>query len=114
MAENKTDVSLAKNLDEMVEFVHDGIVSKTIVEQPHGEVILFCMVSGQSLSEHTSSSPAAIHILRGRGVVQLEQERHQAEPGMWFYMPANLVHAVDSEEDLVFLLTLFSPEASEE
>ena len=65
------------------------------------------MSSGQSLSEHTASSPATVHILQGTGEFRLGEEVHHVKPGTWLYMPANLQHAVKAEKDLVFVLTLF-------
>jgi len=94
-------------LEDMIEFARDGIVSKTVLKAVDKEVSLFCMSAGQSLSSHTSSFPAIIHVLRGEGEVTLANKNYEAKPNAWFYMPANLPHAVQATEDLVFLLTLF-------
>ncbi len=95
------------NLESMIEFASDSIVSKTVAEQSCCKVVLFCMSSRHTLSEHTARSAAAIQILQGRGKLQLGEESCCAEAGVWIYMPSNLPHAVQAEEDLVFLLTLF-------
>ncbi len=110
MATEQVNKPMAANIDQMVEFAHDGIVSKTVLDAPFGKVVLMCMASGQSLSEHTASQPALVHILQGQGIFQLGGEDHDAKPGSWFYMPAHLPHAVRSDENLVFLLTLFRQE----
>jgi len=94
-------------LEDMIEFAKDGIVSKTILKAEDKEVSLFCMSAEQSLSSHTSSYPAIIHVLQGMGEVTLANKKYEAEPNAWFYMPANLPHAVHATQDLVFLLTLF-------
>jgi len=91
----------------MIEFAKDGIVSKTVLKAAGREVSLFCMSTGQGLSSHTSSYPAIIHVLQGKGEVTLANKKYEAKPNAWFYMPANLPHAVQSTENLVFLLTLF-------
>jgi nitric oxide dioxygenase len=95
------------NLEDMIEFAKDGIVSKVLVKTVGQEVSLFCMSAGQSLSPHRSSFPAIIHVLRGIGEVSLSRERYEAKANAWFYMPANLIHSVEATENLVFLLTLF-------
>ncbi len=95
------------NLQSLVEFAKEGIVSKTFLERPEVKMVLFCMSKGQMLSEHTSSMPAAIHTLKGSSKIQLGEKENSCPPGTWIYMPANTVHAVSAEEDLVFLLTLF-------
>ncbi len=95
------------DLEGMIEFAQDGIVSKTLVKMRSREVSLFCMSAGQSLSTHKSSFPAIIHVLRGNGEVVLANKTYQAKPNAWFYMPAQLPHSIEANENLVFLLTLF-------
>src|SRR3990170_2300942 len=95
------------NIESMIECAQDGIVSKTVLKATDKEVSLFCMSTEQMLSSHTSSYPAIIHVLRGKGEVTLGKKKYEATANAWFYMPANLPHAVLSIENLVFLLTLF-------
>jgi len=95
------------NLEGMIEFARDGIVSKTVLKAAEKEVSLFCMSAGQSLSSHTSSYPAIIHVLRGKGEVTLAKKKYEATANAWFYMPAKLPHAVQAIQELVFLLFLF-------
>jgi quercetin dioxygenase-like cupin family protein len=91
----------------MTQVADQGIVSKSIVENDHHKLVHFTFAPGQELSEHTASVPAAIHILGGRGTVVLDGAAHEARPGMLFYMPAEMRHAVQASEDLVMLLTMF-------
>jgi len=98
---------IVADLEAMVEIARDGIVSKAIVENEHHKIIHFSFAAGQELSEHTASVPAAIHILRGHARVSLGGETHEAQPGSFFYMPAELKHAVFADEELAFLLTMF-------
>jgi len=95
------------DLETMVEVAEQGIVSKAIVENDHHKIIHFTLAAGQELSEHTASVPAVIQVLQGEGTVVLGGEEHEARPGMLYYMPAELKHAVVARGDLVFLLTMF-------
>jgi quercetin dioxygenase-like cupin family protein len=95
------------DLEAMVDVARQGIVSKAIVENEHHKIIHFTLAAGQELSEHTASVPAVIQVLQGGGTVVLGGEEHEARPGMLYYMPAELKHAVRAREDLVFLLTMF-------
>jgi len=94
------------NLETMIEFAKDGIVSKTFLDTKDLKMVLFCMAKGQSLSEHTASMPASIHVLKGKAIITLGEKKYEASPGMWIYMPAELKHAISALEDFVFLLTL--------
>ena len=95
------------DLEGMIEFPRDGIVSKTVLKTTGKDITLFCMAAGQLMSSHTSSYPAIIHVLLGKGEVTLSKKKYEAKPNSWFYMPADLSHAIKATENLVFLLTLF-------
>jgi nitric oxide dioxygenase len=95
------------DLEDMIEFAQDGIVSKTLVKTSSKEVSLFCMSAGQTLSTHKSSYPAIIHVIQGQGNIALGNKTYHARPNAWFYMPAQLPHAIEATDSLVFMLTLF-------
>jgi quercetin dioxygenase-like cupin family protein len=101
------DKPVVADLEAMVDVADKGIVSKAIVDNEHHKLIHFTLAAGQELSEHTASVPAAIQVLQGRGTVVLGGEQHEGRPGMLYYMPAEVRHAVVADEDLVFLLTMF-------
>lgn len=105
MAERIENVFVT-NLESMIEFAKEGIVSKTFLDRPDLKMVLFCMAKGQSLSEHTASMPASIHVLKGKAIITLGENKYEAAPGLWVYMPAELKHAINALEDFVFLLTL--------
>ena len=88
------------------EFVGGGIVSKTLLETEELEVDLFCLSTGQALSEHTSTMDAILHVTGGAGRVTIGEMSYVAEEGSLFYFPANIPHSVTSENDLVFVLVL--------
>jgi quercetin dioxygenase-like cupin family protein len=94
------------DLKTAMEFVKGGIVSKELLETDDLEVDLFCLSTGQALSEHTSTMDALLHVLGGKGQITIGEMSFVAEEGGLFYFPANIPHSVISEEDLVFLLTL--------
>jgi quercetin dioxygenase-like cupin family protein len=95
------------DVESAIEFAKDGIVSKTLLDAPESKVVLFCMSSGQSLSQHTASMPATIQFIRGSGKIRLGEDEHAAKEGLWVHMPAGQLHAIDAESDMVFILTLF-------
>jgi quercetin dioxygenase-like cupin family protein len=95
------------DLAAMAQVAEGGIVSKSVVENDHHKIILFTLAPGQELSEHTASVPAVIHVLSGRGRVVLGGVEHEAGSGKLYYMPAEYRHAVQADEELTFLLTMF-------
>lgn len=105
----KTDAAQPRvvELGELEEFAADGIVSKTVMDTPFAKVVLMTMAAGQSLSEHTASDPAVVHVLSGSGVFRIDENDHECTAGTWFYLPARQRHAVRAGENMTFLLTLF-------
>ncbi|MCK5548702.1 MAG: cupin domain-containing protein [Thermoplasmata archaeon] len=97
---------VVSDLDSMIEFAKEGIVSKTLTDQPRVKVVLFCMSAGQSLSEHTASVPATVHVLKGEGTITLDKKDFEASPGTWVFMPQKQLHALSAKKDMVFLLHL--------
>jgi len=107
MANEHTSLPWTGNLEELSEFAEDGIVSRTLVNIPRAKTVLFSMSKGQSLSEHTASVPASIHVLEGTATILLGSDEYKASPGWYGFLPANLAHTVNADEDLVFLLVMF-------
>ncbi|MBM4388415.1 MAG: cupin domain-containing protein [Deltaproteobacteria bacterium] len=97
-----------RELSAMTEFAKEGIVSKTVVSEDYGKVVFFCMAKGQTLSEHTASRPASVHIIEGKGKFMLGNDWFDVTRDTWILMPPHTKHAVTAEEDMVFLLTLFT------
>jgi quercetin dioxygenase-like cupin family protein len=65
------------------------------------------MKTGQTMSGHSASSPATIHVLSGAGTIQIGDTEYEGKAGSLYYLPAGLYHALTSTDDLVFLLDLF-------
>ncbi len=107
MKQKAGKAGLFVDLEGLVEFAQKGIVSKTVAKKAGSDLTLFCMSTGQELSAHSASYPATIHVLKGKGQITLGNQSHEGKPNAWFYMPKGLPHAVQSTENLVFLLTLF-------
>lgn len=96
------------NLNAMVEYPKEGILSKTIHETGSGEADIFMLPKGGKISGHTSSRDATVFIIDGEGEFTLGEETYSVKAGDWFSMEAGLVHALSATENMAFLLTLFS------
>lgn len=85
----------------------ESIVSRTFFQDELVRIILFGFAAGQELSEHTSSKPAILHILKGEARLKLGQDEFDAKAGAWAHMPPNLPHSILAKTPLIMLLTLF-------
>jgi quercetin dioxygenase-like cupin family protein len=101
------DENWTGELADMVQFAQGGIVSKTLVDRPKlANISLFMMSTGQKMSSHAASRPATIHVLGGEGKIEIGDQTYEGKPGSLYYMPAGEPHALESTDDLVFLLYL--------
>ncbi len=84
----------------------DGTLSRTIFQDQRLKAVLFGFSAGQELSEHTASSPAIMHFLRGEADVTLGPDTLSARSGTWIHMPAQLPHSIRTKTPAVMLLLL--------
>ena len=84
----------------------DGIHSRTVFDNDHIRVVLFSFAQGELLSEHTAAMPAIIHILEGEARLTLGDDTHDAGPGSWTHMAANLSHSLYATTPFRMLLYL--------
>ncbi|HEY9597876.1 MAG TPA: cupin domain-containing protein [Cyanophyceae cyanobacterium] len=100
------DSSFYFSLKERIEYPSDGVLSKVLFKDKNCQYTLFCLAAATDISEHTSTRNAVINVIEGRGVLTLEGNDIQLEPGIFVFMSANAPHALKAEENLAFLLTL--------
>ena len=98
--------TLVANLASEIEPPTDGTLSRTVFQDARLKAIIFGFSAGQELSEHTASSPAIIHFLRGEADVTLGPDRLSACAGTWIHMPAQLPHSIRTKTPVVMLLLL--------
>jgi quercetin dioxygenase-like cupin family protein len=81
-------------------------LSRTLYQDERLKVVLFGFSAGQELSEHTASTPAVMHFLKGEADLTLDGEAVAAHAGTWIHMPPNLRHSIRASSPLVMLLLL--------
>ncbi|MHC4270188.1 MAG: cupin domain-containing protein [Planctomycetota bacterium] len=82
------------NLNELVDFQKDSVVSRTSLDKEAGIVTLFAFDKGQGLSEHTTTFDALVNIIEGEASVIISGETFQLKKGEMIIMPANEPHAL--------------------
>ena len=99
-------VARPQNLDGLIEYAADSIVSKTIIDKPVGTITLFAFDAGQKLSEHTAPYDAVVQVLDGRGRLTIGGESVVVSAGQVVIMPGNVPHSVAADERFKMLLTM--------
>jgi quercetin dioxygenase-like cupin family protein len=104
MAENYAFVAdLCKEIGEIPK---DGILSRTIYSDNQVKAVLFGFDQGQELSEHTASTPAIIHIIKGEAKINLGKDILETQTGSWIRMDPKLPHSIFAKTALVMLLLI--------
>lgn len=89
-----------------IELPADGTLSRTLHQDEQLKVVLFGFSAGQELSEHTASSPAIMHFLKGEAEITLGADRITANAGTWIHMSPQLPHSIRAKTAVVMLLLL--------
>lgn len=95
-----------QDLNSLIDYAPDAIVSKTILDKNVGTITLFAFDRGQRLSEHTAPYHATVQVVDGQGVFTISGKDIQAAAGQILIMPANIPHAVYASEKFKMLLTM--------
>ncbi len=96
----------SQELVSLIEYSHDSIVSKTILDTAAGTITLFAFDKGQKLSEHTAPYNAVVQVLDGSAKLTIGGEDVKVLAGEIIIMPANVPHSVTAEEKFKMLLTM--------
>ena len=94
-------------LRERIEYPADGVLSKVLFKDNNCQYTLFCLTADTSISEHTSTRNAVINVIEGQGILTLEGQEIQLEPGLLIFMKSHAPHALKAEQNLALLLTLY-------
>ncbi|NEO28407.1 MAG: cupin domain-containing protein [Kamptonema sp. SIO4C4] len=97
---------LILSLPEAISYSESGILSKVLFKDESCQYTLFCLAAGTEIEEHTSTRNAMVQVLEGTGKLWLDKDEVELMAGKFVLMPANIPHAVKSESNLAFLLTL--------
>ena len=105
---NVLDACLAnnQNLDALIEYSTDSIVSKTILDKPVGTITLFAFDAGQRLSEHQAPYDAVVQVVDGNALIVIDGKDIEVATGELIIMPGNVPHSVKANEKFKMLLTM--------
>jgi quercetin dioxygenase-like cupin family protein len=93
-------------LNGMVAYQADSIVSRTIIDKPAGTLTLFAFDKGQGLSEHTAPFDAMAYMMDGAAEVTISGKPLAVKQGEMVIMPANQPHALKAPERFKMMLVM--------
>lgn len=82
------------NLGDIVDYREGSIVSRTLVDDKSGRVVVFAFDEGTSLSEHTTPYGAIVQMLDGAADITVSGETHSIVAGELIFMSPGEPHSI--------------------
>jgi quercetin dioxygenase-like cupin family protein len=99
-------ISEALNLNKLIDYQEDSVVSRSLIKKKTGNVTLFAFDQGQALSEHTAPFDAMAYILDGEAEITISGKTFHLNTGEMIIMPANEPHALKAVKKYKMLLIM--------
>ncbi|MFT4856655.1 MAG: quercetin dioxygenase-like cupin family protein [Algoriphagus sp.] len=87
----KTEQEKGKNfiIVEIIEYVPNSVVIKTIIHKTTGDVTVSSFDSGEALTEKTSPFDTFVQVIEGESEIVIDGQSHQLETGQSIIIPAH-------------------------
>ena len=104
------EVASIKNLNSLIEYQENSVVSKTLIDKKVGTVTLFAFDKDQGLSEHTTPFDALVYIFDGEAEITISGKAYHLKKDQMLIMPANEPHALKAIEKYKMMLIMIRSE----
>ena len=94
------------NLESLLDYQKDSVVSKTIIGKKTGTITLFAFDKEQGLSEHTAPYDAMVYVVDGEAQVTIAGNELVLKKGETIILPANKPHSVKALSQYKMLLVM--------
>ena len=101
------DVEKAKAviIVEIIEYVSNSVVSKTIIKKSTGTVSVVAIETGEGLTEKTAPFDTFIQIIDGKAEIVINGKSNILNTGQSIIIPAFIPHIVKANERFKMILT---------
>lgn len=91
---------------EIIEYVPNAVVIKTIIQKPTGNVSAVSFDSGEKLTAKISPFDTFIQIIEGKAEIVIDDFSHTLETGQSIIIPAHLPNTIKANERFKMISTL--------
>ena len=91
---------------EIIEYVPNSVVSKTILKKSTGNISVMSFDSGEGLTEKTSPFDTFAQIIEGKAEIVIEGQSFFLETGQSIIIPAHKSNIVKANERFKMILTI--------
>lgn len=100
------ETSKALIIVEIIEYVPNSVVSKTIIKKSTGTVSVVAIDTGEGLTEKTSPFDTFAQIIEGRAEIVINGNPNTLETGQSIIIPAYTSNVVMAKERFKMILTV--------
>ena len=91
---------------EIVEYVPDSIVSRTIITKQNGKVIVSSFDEGEKLCEKTTNYDTYVQIIDGEANITIDKVDHELKLGEGIIIPAYSLHCFKADQQFKMITTV--------
>ncbi len=106
MQTNELEKSKTHILIEIIDYVHNSVVSKTIIRKTTGNISVVAIDTGEALAEKISPFDTFIQVIEGKAVVVIDEESNFLEAGDGIIIPAHTSNLVKANERFKMISTI--------
>ena len=98
--------SKAHIIVEIIEYVPNAVVSKTIIKKITGNITVSSFDSGEQLSEKSSPFDTYVQIIDGAAEITVDDKKVMLELGQGMIIPAHSKHSFNAQEQFKMITTV--------
>jgi quercetin dioxygenase-like cupin family protein len=91
---------------EIIEYVPNSVVSKTIIRKSTGNISVLSFDTGEGLAEKTSPFDSFAQIIEGKAEIVIDKVSHLLETGMGIIIPAHSSNYIKQDGRFKMILTV--------
>lgn len=91
---------------EIIEYVENAVVSKTIIKKTTGNVTAMSFDTGEELGDKISPFDNFIQIIDGTAEITIDKTTHQLKLGNGIIIPAHAQHCFNAKEKFKIISTV--------
>ena len=105
---NELPKSTSHIIVEIVEYIPDSVVSKTVIKKSGGDVTATSVDEGEELCDKTTEFDTYVQIIDGKADVTIDNKEFNLKLGEGIVIPANTVHCFHADEQFKMITTIIN------
>jgi quercetin dioxygenase-like cupin family protein len=105
---NELPKSQSHIIVEIVEYIPDSVMSKTVIKKSGGDVTATSVDEGEDLCEKTTEFDTYVQIIDGKAEVTINKKEFKLKLGEGIVIPANTLHCFHADEQFKMITTIIN------